>query len=84
MISQCQYTRSYRQGWLAKAWAIYLKACGMSAHAFDAIHSLGLTMSQKWTANAFQMLSKSAMDEVCQQVKALPFFISYDNVNVPL
>lgn len=84
MISQCQYTRSYCRGRLAKAWAIYLKACGMSACAFDAIHSLGLTMSQKWTANAFQTLSKSAMDEVRERVKAQPFFISYDNVNVPL
>ena len=41
-------------------------------------------MSQKWTANAFQTLSKSAMDEVHQRIKAQPFFISYDNVNVPL
>ncbi|KAF8327129.1 hypothetical protein F5887DRAFT_924902 [Amanita rubescens] len=84
MISQCQYTRSFRRSRLAKAWAIYLKACGMSARAFDAIHSLGLTMSHKWTAEAFRTLSKKAMDEVRQMVKSQPFFVSYDNVNVPL
>lgn len=84
MISQCHYTRSYRRGRLAKAWAIYLKACGMSARAFDAIHSLGLTMSHKWTAEAFRTLSKSAMDEVRQLIRSRPFFLSYDNVNIPL
>ncbi|KAF8673067.1 hypothetical protein AX14_005425 [Amanita brunnescens Koide BX004] len=84
MISQCHYTRSYRRGRLAKAWAIYLKACGMSACAFDAIHSLGLTMSHKWTADALRTLSASAMEEIQELVKTRPFFLSYDNVNVPL
>ena len=84
MISQCQYTRSYRRGRLAKAWGIYLKACGMSARTFDAIHSLGLTMSHKWTADALRTLSASAMEEIRKLVKTHPFFLSYDNVNVPL
>ena len=84
MISQCHYTRSYRRAHLAKAWAIYLKACGMSARAFDAVHSLGLTMSHKWTADAFRALSNSAMEEVRELVKSQPFFLSYDNVNIPL
>lgn len=41
-------------------------------------------MSHKWTAEAFRTLSKSAMDEVRQLVKSRPFFLSYDNVNIPL
>ena len=84
MISQCHYTWSYRWARLAKAWAIYLKACGMSAHAFDAVHLLRLTMSHKWTAEAFRALSNSAMEEVRELVKTQPFFLSYDNVNIPL
>ncbi|KAF8316197.1 hypothetical protein F5887DRAFT_1066774 [Amanita rubescens] len=84
MISQCHYTRSYRRGRLAKAWGIYLKACGMSARAFDAVHSLGLTMSHKWTADALRTLSASALEEIRELVKTQPFFLSYDNANVPL
>ena len=41
-------------------------------------------MSHKWTADAFRTLSKKAMDKVRQMVKSQPFFVSYDNVNVPL
>ncbi|KAF8878326.1 hypothetical protein BD779DRAFT_1447822 [Infundibulicybe gibba] len=84
MISQCQYTRSHRRGRIAKLWAIYLKACGTSARAFDAIHTLGLTMSHKWTSNAYRTLSKHAMDALRQRIHEAPYIISHDNVNIPL
>ncbi|KAJ6548849.1 hypothetical protein B0H19DRAFT_997293, partial [Mycena capillaripes] len=64
MISQAQFTRSNRRGRVAKLWSIYLKACGLSARAFDALHALGILMSHKWTANAYGTLSDRAMEEV--------------------
>lgn len=84
MVSQIQYTRSHRRGRLPKIWAIYLKACGLSARAFDAIHSLGITMSHKWAANAYGILSELKMKEVRAVIHTKPWTISHDNVNLPL
>jgi hypothetical protein len=84
MISQCQYTRSHRRGRLTKLWSIYLKACGLSARAFDAVHALAITMSHKWAANAYGELSDRAMKEVRVAIQTSPWHISHDNVNIPL
>jgi hypothetical protein len=79
-IAQFQYSRSHHCNCLQKLWAIYLKACGLSARAFDAIHLLGLTMSHKWTANAYGILSECAiMQEVRKVIQKFPFLISHDN-----
>ncbi|KAJ7259410.1 hypothetical protein C8J57DRAFT_1640173 [Mycena rebaudengoi] len=84
IISQAQFTRSNRRGRLAKLWSIYLKACGLSARAFDALHALGILMSHKWTANAYGTLSARAMDEVRIVIQKFPWLISHNNMNVPL
>ena len=83
-IAQFQYSRSHHRNHFQKLWAIYLKACGLNARAFDAIHVLGLTMSHKWAANAYGILSERAMQEVCKAIQKSPFLISHDNVNMPL
>ncbi|KAJ7122658.1 hypothetical protein C8R43DRAFT_899695 [Mycena crocata] len=79
-----QYTRSHRRGRLPKIWGIYLKACGLSARAFDALHSLGIIMSHKWTADAFGTLSERAMDTVRKLIHEMPWNITHDNVDFPL
>ncbi|KAJ7135358.1 hypothetical protein C8R43DRAFT_1132580 [Mycena crocata] len=84
MISQAQYTRSNRRGRVAKLWSIYLRACGLSARAFDALHALGILMSHKWTANAVGTLSDRAMKTVQTLIHKFPWLISHDNVNFPL
>ncbi|KAJ7762556.1 hypothetical protein B0H16DRAFT_1807104 [Mycena metata] len=84
MISQAQYTRSNRRGRVAKLWSIYLKACGLSARAFDALHALGILMSHKWTADTYGTLSDVAMDEVRSAIHVFPWVITHDNMNVAL
>ncbi|KAJ6625547.1 hypothetical protein B0H10DRAFT_2430336 [Mycena sp. CBHHK59/15] len=84
MISQAQYTRSNRRGRVTKLWSIYLKACGLSARAFDALHVLGILMSHKWTANAIGTLSDRAMKMVQRLIHIFPWIISHDNLNVAL
>jgi hypothetical protein len=69
---------------VAKLWAVYLKACGLSTCAFDALHGLGLVMSHKWTANAYGTISDKAMQEVRREIQTEPFIASHDNVNIPL
>ncbi|KAF9231156.1 hypothetical protein BU15DRAFT_82749 [Melanogaster broomeanus] len=84
LIAQAQYTRSHNRGWIAKLWAIYLKSCGLSARAFDALHALGSLMSHKWTANAYGTLAERAMEEARDDIQHLPWIISHDNVNLPM
>ncbi|KAK7007149.1 hypothetical protein R3P38DRAFT_2793024 [Favolaschia claudopus] len=82
MVSQAQYSRSNRRGRIAKLWSIYLKACGLSARAFDALHALGILMSHKWTAEALGTLSSRAMKLVQALIHIFPFAISHDNMNI--
>ena len=84
VVSQCQYTRSHRRARITKLWSIYLKACGLSARAFDAVHSLALTMSHKWTVNAYSHLADCAMASTRMAIHKSPWTISHDNVNIPL
>ena len=83
-FTQFQYSRSHHRNRFQRLWAIYLKACGLSARAFDAIHALSLTVSHKWAANAYGILSERAMQEVHKVIQKSPFLISQDNVNIPL
>ncbi|KAJ6477200.1 hypothetical protein C8R47DRAFT_1178829 [Mycena vitilis] len=84
IISQIQYTRSNRRGRVAKLWAIYLKACGLSARAFDALHVLGIVMSHKWAANAFGTLANRSMDRVRWLIHNVPWNLTHDNADFPL
>ena len=69
---------------MQKLWAVYLKACGISARAFDAIHSIGVSMSHRWVLDAYATISADAMVKVCEMVKTSPWHISHDNVNLPM
>ena len=66
------------------AWAIYLKACGLSARAFDALHALGLTMSHRWTCEAFTRIARAAKAETQRAITLFPHFGSHDNLNIPM
>ncbi|KAH9902527.1 hypothetical protein C8Q73DRAFT_741902 [Cubamyces lactineus] len=59
IILMLSYTRSHQSCILTIVWSIYLKACGLSARSFDALHALGFTMSQKWSYNAYTTISKT-------------------------
>ncbi|KAJ3822556.1 hypothetical protein F5880DRAFT_1507682 [Lentinula raphanica] len=84
IFSQLQYTRSSRRGRIAKLWAIYLKSCGLSARAFDAVHAVGICMSHRWAAQAYVTLSEQAMNRLRQLTQTRLFHISHDNLNVKL
>jgi hypothetical protein len=70
---------------LQKLWAIYLKACGLLVHAFDAIHALGTTTSHKWAAITYGILSSELkMKKVQPVIHKKPWMISHNSVNLPL
>ncbi|KAI0286329.1 hypothetical protein BC826DRAFT_1093531 [Russula brevipes] len=84
VIAMLAYTRSHHSNRLQTLYAIYLKTCGLSARAFDVLHSLGLVMSHKWTANAMKDISEVAITEVQESIRYRAWFWSYDNVNIPM
>ena len=83
-MAQCQYSHSKNRSRLQKLWAVYLKACGISARAFDAIHSIGVSMSHRWVLDTYAIISADAMNKVCDVVQTSPWHISHDNVNLPM
>ncbi|KAG9220162.1 hypothetical protein CCMSSC00406_0007143 [Pleurotus cornucopiae] len=84
MISQAQYSRSQRRGKLQKLHALYLKASGTSARAFDLVHMLGICMSHKWACDAYETLADEKMREAQLAVQRPGWIISHDNVNLPM
>ncbi|KAI0265992.1 hypothetical protein BC834DRAFT_824511, partial [Gloeopeniophorella convolvens] len=83
VISMLSYTRSHHSCRLAALWAIYLKSCGLSSRAFDAVHATGLAMSIRWTNDAFKTISDRQMESAVVAVKQRTWTLSYDNVNIP-
>ncbi|KDQ56803.1 hypothetical protein JAAARDRAFT_132254 [Jaapia argillacea MUCL 33604] len=82
-VMTLSYHRSHHNNRFAKMFSIYLKFRGLSARGFDALHSLGLTMSHRWTCYAVEIMSKNAMKEVISLMEHYPWLISHDNVNIP-
>ena len=78
------YSRSQRSCRLTVGWSIYLKACGLSARAFDTLHSLGLVMSYKWTCEAFTTIARTARADRQLAIANFPNFGSHDNLNIPM
>ena len=80
MLSFC---RSQHHNRLATLWAIHLKACGLSSRAFDALHATGLTMSVKWTSEAFKKISHRELQSAQAVMRSQVCLWSYDNINIP-
>lgn len=80
MLSFCQSQHCNR---LATLWAIHLKACGLSSRAFDALYTTGLTMSVKWTSEAFKKISSRELQSAQAEMKSRVCLWSYDNINIP-
>ena len=78
------FSRSHDSCVITIAWSIYLKACGLSARAFDALHALGLTMSHRWACEAFVKIARAAKLNTQQAITNFPYFGSHDNVNIPM
>ncbi|KAA1473667.1 hypothetical protein DENSPDRAFT_780361, partial [Dentipellis sp. KUC8613] len=83
ILSMLSYTRSHRRHRLPMLWSIYLKSCGLSARAFDALHAIGLLMSHKWTTIAYSNIAKTAERAAQDAVRNQATFISHDNLNIP-
>lgn len=80
MLSFC---RSQHRNRLATLWAVHLKACGLSSRAFDALHAAGVTMSVKWTSEAFKKIAARELKSAQVAMRSRVCLWSYDNINIP-
>jgi hypothetical protein len=82
MVSMASYSRSNRRCKLQKLLTIYFKSCGLGAKAFDTLHALGITMSQKWGYSGIETLSEAAHKAILADTKKYPWFGVHDNINL--
>ncbi|KAA1471157.1 hypothetical protein DENSPDRAFT_776137 [Dentipellis sp. KUC8613] len=83
ILSMLSFTRSHHCNRLPMLWSIYLKSCGLSARAFDALHAVGLLMSHKWTTTAFASIASRAEEAAQSAINGRATFLSHDNLNIP-
>jgi hypothetical protein len=83
MILMAAMSRSHHRCKLAKLLTVYFRSCGLSAKAFDTLHALGITMSQKWVYRGINALAQQQQVQLLEDIKKYPWFGIYDNVNIP-
>jgi hypothetical protein len=76
------FSRSHHLCKLQKLLTVYFKSCGLAAKALDTLHSLCITMSQKWSYNGIQTLSDRARKSMAEDIRKYPWFGMHDNVNI--
>jgi hypothetical protein len=83
MISMAAFSRSQQQCKFAKLLTIFFKSCGLATKAFDTLHALGPTMSQKWLYTGIEMLAARSRHHLQNDIEQYPWFGAHDNVNIP-
>ena len=83
MISMASMSHSHHQCKLAKSLTIYFRSCSLSAKAFDTLHSLGITMSQKWVYGGIDALAQQQQVLLLEDIKRCPWFGIHNNINIP-
>jgi hypothetical protein len=83
MISMASFSRSHHHCKLAKLLTVYFKSCGLATKAFDTLHALGITMSQKWAYRAIKLLSEQIHVTLLDDIQHYPWFSCHDNINLP-
>jgi hypothetical protein len=83
MIAMACFSRSHHLCKIQKLLTIYFKSCGLVAKALDTLHSLCITMSQKWSYDGIETLSERAHNAMVQDLSISPWFGIHDNVNIP-
>ncbi|KAH9953951.1 hypothetical protein BC827DRAFT_1158994 [Russula dissimulans] len=83
MIAMAAFSRSHHMCKIQTLMTIYFKSCGIATKALDTLHTLGITMSQKWPYDGIEALSKRAHLDMVQDIARYPWFGIHDNVNIP-
>lgn len=82
MLSMASFSRSQRRNKIQKFSAIYFRSCGLTAKAFDSLHAMLISMSQKWIYDGVDQLGQAANEKLCEDVESCAVRGSHDNMNV--
>ncbi|VDC03194.1 unnamed protein product [Peniophora sp. CBMAI 1063] len=82
IFSMLSYTRSHKRNRLATLWAIYLKSCGLSSRAYDALHAAGFVMSIKYTNDAYKKISEKQLERMQELIRRRVWLMAYDNCQI--
>jgi hypothetical protein len=83
MIAMASLSRSHHHNKIAKLLTVYFKSNGLATKAFDTLHALGLTMSQKWAYSGIETLSDRVRLTLLDDLQKYPWFGAHDNLNMP-
>lgn len=83
VISMLTFSRSHANSKFPKLLTMYFKSCGLAAKAFDTLHALGITMSQKWAYDGIERLSGRVQKALLEDIAKYPWFGTHDNINIP-
>ncbi|KAI9067173.1 hypothetical protein FKP32DRAFT_1564214 [Trametes sanguinea] len=82
VIAVLLYSRSHHCNLVQRILALYFKYKGLTAKGCDTLHSLGVTMSSKWTTNAIDRLSTEEKAELQHLFDCFASVLTWDNVNI--
>jgi hypothetical protein len=77
------FSHSHHHCKLAKLLTVYFKSCGLATKAFDTLHALRITMSQKWAYCAIKAISEQIHITLLDNILHYPWFGCHDNINLP-
>jgi hypothetical protein len=83
MILMASFSCSHNRCKLAKLLTVYFKSCGLATKAFDTLHALGITMSQKWAYSTIKFLLEQIHITLLDDIECYPWFSCHDNINLP-
>jgi hypothetical protein len=82
IVSMASFSRSHHRSKLPKLLTVYFKSCGLATKAFDTLHALGITMSQKWAYRGIEQLSGQVRSSLLDEIEKYPWFGTHDNINI--
>ena len=82
MTAMAAFSRSHHFCKVQKLLTIYFKSCGLAAKALDTLHTLCISMSQKWSYNGIEALSERAHKAMAEDMAKHPWIGIHDNVNI--
>lgn len=83
LISMAPMSHSHHWCKLAKLLTIYFRSCSLSAKAFNTLHALGITISQKWVYMGINALTQQQQVQLIEDIKKYLWFGIHNNINIP-
>ncbi|KAI0074983.1 hypothetical protein K474DRAFT_1600590 [Panus rudis PR-1116 ss-1] len=82
IFGMLSFSRSQQSCKLQKLLTVYFKSCALPTKAFDTLHAVGITMSQKTAYRLVRHLSDTAHKALLRDVESYSVLGCHDNLNI--